>query len=116
MPESAKKKAAAEIREAHEIARRLYLRDKARYEQIFGGIGEHVKRRRSLELVVKALKRVEEMEIGGDPPQGPIPYLGGVLRKLEEEEEATKIRQSGATIGEMLGPVVEKMRGKEENS
>jgi hypothetical protein len=86
------------INEAHEIARRLYLRDKARYEQIFGWIGEQIKKRRSLELIVKALKRIEEMEVRGAPPQGPIDYLGGMLRRLEEEWDAKRLRKGDPMV------------------
>lgn len=105
--EGRKLAALATLSKVYEIAERLYSGDPARWKPIYGWVGRQVQQRKDLVLVLLAVERVAEKETVS-PVHDVVEYLGGTLRKLEQEEEAKKIRASGAGIGDILAPLLKR--------
>lgn len=113
--EAEKKRALTALESIYQIAERLYRKDAARFQPIYGWIGAMVKARKDLGLVLRAIERIEQKENDADHVRDVVEYLGGTLRKLEQEAVAKQIRTSGATIGDILSPLLKHHPRKSAN-
>ena len=91
--------AAAQLKQAHEIADRLYKIDREKYAEVFSFVNKMLKQKRSLLLILHAIEALAKKVEAGEPPHGVgcFDYLSGTLRRLEEKSEATKMRVGGLT-------------------
>ncbi len=99
------------VKEAHDIAERLYKKERGqpfnRYADIFAWLGRMAKQQKPLALVVEALRACER-EDKDNHISFPIEYLGGTLRKMEAEEQSKTLRQSGASMADLMAPLLQK--------
>lgn len=95
------------------LAEALFKKDPKRYGRqafegsIFGWINRQVKQGKDLRLVARAVEILHRKE-NSCRVEGPIHYLGGTLRKLEQEEQAKTLRASGATMEDLLAPLLKR--------
>jgi len=94
---------AALVKQAHAIADRLYRTDRQRYKPVFESINSSVKQRKSPAMILQCVKRLADRD-ATDPVADPREYLGGTLRKLEQERDATRLRTGDgpSLLGDIL--------------
>ena len=84
------------VRESLAIADTLYRADSLRYKVLYPWINSSVKQKRSPALVLQTLKRLQEKEASEKKAIDVAQYLGGTLRKLEQERDTKRLRKGGA--------------------
>lgn len=94
----------AQIKEAHEIAERLYKSDRELYKPLFAWINAQIKRRVSPGLVLEVVKAIERQHQSGNKPRDIREYVGGIARSIKEHKAGRDLR-AGQTnwISEILG-------------
>jgi len=104
------------VAQAGEILGRLYLKDKPRYQPLFGWLNKMLAppARKSPVLLLQTIKRLEEKELGPSPAVDVVQYCGGTLRKLESERESKQFRQGTgpALLGDIIDRAKREVRGK----
>jgi hypothetical protein len=86
-------RARADVTKATQIAKRLYLADRARYRPIFEFMNSTIKKSRRADLALRCVEQLEEREARGAPVADVRAYLAGTLRRLLGAEEAVALRR-----------------------
>ncbi len=96
-----KKTVLADMKAALTIAERLYKTDPKKYKETFGWIGRQAKLQKPSALVLKTLQSLDDKAKSGGPAGEVIEYLGGTLRKLEQESAGGKAHDA-MRLGEIM--------------